>query len=241
MKTSFLLVFLLVTFVLVGSCSGDKKAWVENLSAAEKKEFVSGNIPEERIENLKKGVSFYSRDVERTIKSSKQTGIYYRMLALEYMSLEMYNEALKNIEKAVEYFPTSPMLFYYGAVSSAQMSKAVFDNERASEYLETAEQYYLRAIALDPVYNEALYGISVLYIFEMNKPFAAEPFLERLIARSRTNYDAMFMLARVRILKGETDKAIELYSSIEENAKDDAVRAKAKENRMKVVGGYTNG
>jgi len=226
---------------MMSSCDGEKSAWIDNLSAAEKREFESGEIPEERIENLKKGISVYRQDVERTVKDSKQIGIYYRMLTLEYMSLEMYNEALKSAGQAVRYFPTSPLLFYYGAVSSAQMSTAVFDGEEAGDYLNTAEEYYLKALSLDPGYNEALYGLSVLYIFELGRPLDAEEYLERLVSLSRTHYDAMFLLSRVKIIKGDIEAAVDLYSNIEENAKDDEIRRQAANNRRQLLGGLSNG
>ncbi len=232
----YLVVILIIPFLVLNGCKGEKKAWVENLSAAENKEFENGSIPEERIDNLKRGVDFYKNEVERTVKASKQIGIYYRMLALEYMSLEMYNEALKSIESAVEYFPTSPLLYYNGALASAQMSKTVFNDLKSEHYIETAEKYYLKALMLDPGYVEALYGLSVLYIFELDRPAEAEPLLERLLSRSSSRYDAMFLLARVKILMGEVDQAVELYSTIEEGASDDNTRMKAKENRMKIIG-----
>ena len=241
MKRYLLSAFIILIAVTLVSCGGDKKAWMDGLSAAEKREFSEGAIPEERIENLKKGISFYEAEVERTVKASKQIGVYYRMLALEYISLEMYNEALKSIEKAVEYFPTSPTLYYNGAISAAQMTQAVYNEQRVGDYLDIAEQYYLRALALAPGYTEALYGLSVLYIFELNRPFDAEPLLERLLAGGSSNFNAMFLLARVKILRGETDAAEELYSTIEEKAPDDETKQKAKDNRMRIAGGYGNG
>ncbi|HAK45373.1 MAG TPA: hypothetical protein DCO79_05570 [Spirochaeta sp.] len=241
MKRYLFITAVILTVTLISSCGGEKKAWMDGLSAAEEREFSSGKVPAERIDNLKKGISFYEGDVERTIKASKQIGIYYRMLALEYMSLEMYNEALKSIEKAVEYFPTSPMLYYYGAVSAAQMMQTVYDEHNAGIYLSMAEHYYLRALSIDPGYTEALYGLSVLYIFELNRPFDAEPLLERLLAGGSANFNAMFLLARVKILLGETDAAEELYSNIEEKAPDEETKQKAKDNRMRIVGGYNNG
>ena len=240
-KKLFLTFIMILLPSLLISCGGERSAWVDNLSAAEKKEFESGDIPEERIENLKKGISAYEKEVERTVKASKQIGIYYRMLTLEYMSLEMYNEALDSTAQAVKYFPTSPLLYYYGAVASAQMSTAVFDEGEIGGYLTLAEDFYLRALTLDPNYNEALYGLSVLYIFELNRPLDAEPLLERLVARSGRNYDAMFLLARVKILSGDVEAAVELYSNIEENAKDDEVRKKAADNRRRLLGGLTGG
>ena len=232
---------LLAAAVLLMSCSGEKKAWLETLSSAEKREFESGKVPEQRIENLKKGISFYESEVERTVKASKQIGIYYRMLTAEYMSLEMYNEALKNAENSIKYFPTSPLLYYYGAVSAAQMAESVRNPSERKQYLDVSEQYYLRAVGLDPVYTEALYGLSVLYIFELDRPLDAEPLLETIMRRSRTNFDAMFLLARVRILKGDVEGAVELYSVIEEKSPDDEQKRSAADNRRRLLGGAANG
>ena len=237
----FMLLAIISFLMVTVSCDSEKKTWLKNLLPAEKSEFRSGDIPEERIENLEKGIAFYEGEVERTIKASKQIGIYYRMLALEYMSLEMYNEALKSLEQAVTYFPTSALLYYYAAVSAAQMINAVMDSEQAGSYLNKAEKLYLRAIALDPRHSQALYGLSVLYIFELNRPLDAEPLLERLINTSRVNYDAMFLLARVKILKGEIDAAIDLYSKIEEGASDEEVKRKAIDNRRQLLGGFADG
>jgi tetratricopeptide (TPR) repeat protein len=231
----------LILLFCLSACSSEKSAWFDNLSAAEKKEFKSGDVPEERIENLKKGISAYEQEVERTVKASKQLGIYYRMLTLEYMSLEMYNEALKSVAQAVKYFPTSPLLYYYGAVSSAQMSTAVLDKAESGDYLTHAEDYYLRAISLDPGYKEALYGLSVLYIFELNRPLDAEQLLERLVSRSSSHYDGMFLLARVKIIKGDIEAAVDLYADIEENAKDDEIKKQASANRRQLLGGFTGG
>ena len=238
----YLIIFLtLIALVLPSGCSKGRGIWLDNLTAAEKKEFEGGEIPEERIENLKEGISAYTKEVERTVKASKQIGIYYRMLVLEYMSLEMYGEAVKAAEEAVRYFPSNQLLYYYAAVSSAQMSMAVFDEEEKGRLIIAAEEHYLRALRLDPSYKEALYGLSVLYVFELNRPFDAEPLLERLVSLSSKNWDAMFLLARVKIIRGDVEAAMDLYMIIEEGAKDTEAREKAAENRRRLLGGFTGG
>ncbi|MDC7127035.1 MAG: hypothetical protein PQJ46_15790 [Spirochaetales bacterium] len=237
MRKGLFLFFGIISVMFLFSCQNDKKIWFNKLSAADKKEFTSGDIPEERIKNLKKGIESYQKEADRTVKATKQIGIYYRMIALEYMSLEMYGEALKSFEMAIQYFPTSPMLYYKAAVAAGQMTLAVYDADDDSYYFDKSEKYYKRAITLDANYKEALYGLSVLYIFELNKPLDAEPLLEHLCDISKSNFDARFLLARVKVLKGDTDSAVDLYSYIEENSRDDEMRIKAKENRINVLGG----
>ncbi len=237
MKTFFRTAIILIILLPALSCSGERSTWLDNLTAAEKKEYKTDQIPEQRIDELKQGIKEYEAEVARTVKAAKQIGIYYRMLALEYMSLEMYNEALNSLEQAVKYFPTSPMLYYYAAISAGQMKEAVFSKQEADSYIAEAEKMYLRAVNLDPGYKEALYGLSVLYVFELERPLDAEPLLERLVSMEQKNFNAMFLLARVKVVKGDYDSAVDIYMDIESRTADEEVKAKAADNIRQLSGG----
>ncbi len=237
MKIFFRTAIILILLFPALSCSGERSTWLDNLTAAEKKEYKTDQIPEQRIDELKQGIKEYEAEVGRTVKAAKQIGIYYRMLALEYMSLEMYNEALKSLEQAVKYFPTSPMLYYYAAICAGQMKEAVFTKQEADAYLAEAERMYLRAVNLDPGYKEALYGLSVLYVFELERPLDAEPLLERLVSMEQKNFNAMFLLARVKVVKGDYDSAVDIYMDIESRTADEEIKAKAADNIRQLSGG----
>jgi tetratricopeptide (TPR) repeat protein len=84
---------------------------------------------------------------------------------------------------------------------------------------------------LDPDYGDALYGLSVLYVFELDRPQEAEGLLERLLRIESKDIDARFLLARVYYGLGKLENAIELYREIERLSDTEQVREQARSGR----------
>ena len=125
----------------------------------------------------------------------------------------MYGEALKYLEKALEFYPENDVIiFYLCAASSARLAKAKVNRPAAQELFQEAENYYLRALELDNNFSQALYGISVLYIFELDRISDAEPYLDRLLEKESKNTSAMFLLARVYVYQERIEEAVNCTS-----------------------------
>ena len=75
---------------------------VNNDSTLKKKRNNNEKVSKERIKELEDGIKEYSKDVERVVKANAEIGVYYRMIALEYLDLKMYKFALKNLEKSMQ-------------------------------------------------------------------------------------------------------------------------------------------
>ncbi|MBN2051257.1 MAG: tetratricopeptide repeat protein, partial [Spirochaetales bacterium] len=105
-------------------------------------------------------------------------------------------------------------------------------------YLEKAEFYYRRAIELKNNYVDALFGLSVLYVFEMNKPGEAKPLLEEALLYSGTDIQVMFLLARVYAELGDVDAAVALYEKIAETTEEDSQRREAEDNKRRLLDEY---
>ena len=73
--------------------------------------------------------------------------------------------------------------------------------------LASAQTAFLRALEFNPRYGRALYALSVLLVFEMDRPEDAGPYLTRLLEIEKQNVDAMFLLARVRYSEGRLEDA----------------------------------
>lgn len=189
-----------------------------------------GTPDDEEIQELKDGIAAYRKEAERTIKASQDLGTYYRLLASEYMVREMYGQALESLEKAVEYYPAKTVLFYYAGICAGQMSKAALAPEKAQEYRDRAERSYKRALSLDPEHEGSLYGLSILYLFEMDRPFDARPLLERLLKKRASHFEAMLLLARVYWVEGKRDEAAALYERIINESGDEELKRKASDN-----------
>ena len=176
---------------------------------------VQGEVSVQRVEEIEREVRRYRKEVQRTVDASGQLAVYYKMLAVEYMRGAMYAAAYDSLEQATAIQPENPILFYYSAVCAARMSKAQVISEERAGWLDRSELLYRRALALDPDYDAALYGLSVLYVFELQRPQEAEDLLERLLSVESKEIDGRFLLARVYYSLGKLENAIELYRQIE--------------------------
>ena len=226
---------LIVCLVLTSCARMDRDdALVEQLAQMEGQ--AEAEVSMQRVEELQREIRVYRKEVERTVDASGQLAVYYKMLAVEYMRGAMYAAAYDALEQAIEIQPENPILFYYSGVCAARMSKAQVIREDRMLWLDRAEALYRRAITLDPGYAAALYGLSVLYVFELDRPEEAEDLLEKLLTLESKEIDGRFLLARVYYSLGKLENAIELYREIESLSDVKENRERALENRKQIEG-----
>jgi len=222
---------------LVGSLSGCARADRADAMADQLVEMEGGadrEVSIQRVEEIEREIRRYHKEVDRTVDATGELGVYYKMLAIEYMRGAMYGAAHDALEQAIAIQPENPILFYYSAVCAARMGKAQVISEDRQRWLDRSEALYRRAITLDPSYADALYGLSVLYVFELGRPEEAEDLLERLLAVESKEIDGRFLLARVYYSLGKLENAIELYREIESLTDVKQTREKALESREQV-------
>jgi len=193
------------------------------------------------VEELEDAINKYQKRVEDIIMAEQQTGIWYKMLGSRYLDNQMYGKALESFQKATEYYPANQNLFYYVGVCAGFMAQQALDygaigsTAQKYNYLKLAEEAYLRAIELDPSYARALYGIGVLYVFELEEPDKAIPFLEKLLKIETKNTDAMFVLANAYYSTYDFDKAVKMYDLIIETTTSAEKKAQAEANKKTVL------
>lgn len=193
------------------------------------------------IEELTEAIGKYQNRVEDIINAETRVGIWYKILATRYLDNGMYGKALETFRKAIEYYPENQNLYYYVGVCAGYMAKSALDYEatgsRAARdrYLDLAETSYLRAIGLQQDYYRALYGLSVLYIFELNRPEDAIPYIERALDIERKNVEAMFVAARAYYMTGKYDEAIDMYDRILSLSPDKERKAQAEANKSMII------
>ncbi len=232
-----LLVSAAVLVVLPSSCNQTRQNVYSKMVELERPEYKGKDMPEEKIKEIQEAIKRYESVADRTIEANQQLGHYYKLLAVKYLDREMYGLALESLEDAIFYNPENPVLFQLGAVCSARMAKSAMDSQKREQYFLRAEKYYNRAIELDARYVDALYGLAILYVFELDRPFDAAPLLERVLRIQKKNSDAMFLLARVYVQSRRIEEAIELYETIEETSTDEFRKSKAAANRRQLLEG----
>ncbi|UCF97634.1 MAG: tetratricopeptide repeat protein [Spirochaetaceae bacterium] len=191
-------------------------------------------VSAQRLEEIEREIQRYRKEVERTVDAMGQLGSYYKMLAVEYMRGGMYGAAYDALEQAIAIYPENSILFFYSGVCAARMSMAEVIAEDRQQWLERSEALYRRALALDPGYDDALYGLSILYVFELDRPEEAEGLLVRLLADQSKEIDGRFLLARVYYSLGKLESAIEVYRDIESLSDVAEKRQEARDARVQI-------
>jgi len=233
-KISVSIIFTLVLFCFT-SCG------VSNKSILRHQKMEEGVSNPTTIEELKDAIDKYKDRVADIQLAQSQIGIWYKILGTRYLDTKMYGEALKCFQEALKYYPDNQNLYYYVGVCAGYMSHAAMDfggsgsTEVKYNYLKLAEEAYTRAITIEDRYVRALYGLGVLYVFELDEPQKAIPHLEKALSIDTKNLDAMFVLARAYYSTYEFDKAADMYDKIINTTKSPETKATAEENKKTVL------
>ncbi len=195
-------------------------------------------------EELKEAIAKYDKRAIDLATTQAQEGVWWKILGTRYLDEQEYGKAYECFQQAVEIYPNNANLYFYLAVCAGYISHAKEDWNATADgtaavmkqrYLRTSETAYLRAIAINPNYYRALYGLGVLYVFELNESEKAIPYLEQYMNAQVKDTDGMFVLARAYYDNLEFDKAVALYDRIIEiNPNADKV-AQAEANKKKVL------
>jgi len=227
---------LLASAVLLGSCGKD--ADLKKIFDLEERSMKGA--PPSAIEDLKKGIAEFSKEADRTIAAKESLGSYWRLLSVRYLEKRMYIEAYEAAKEALKYYPDNTGLYYTIGLGLSYQAKIDSVSGAAAaplarERLASAETAYLRALEFNPRYGRALYALSVLYVFELDRPEDAGPYLTRLLEIETKNVDALFLLARVRYMEGRLEDAANLYDTILAVTKVEEKKQQAQENKKTVL------
>ena len=230
MKKRFCFVIITLLLILIlGSCN--KVASIRRLQELE--EGVSN--PNTEAE-LKDAIRKYEKRVDDIIIAEGRIGIWYKILGSRYMDQKMYKKALKAFQSALEYYPENPNLFYQAGLAASLTAKNSLDFEltgtdiEKKRYFDLAASAYNRALEIDSKHSKAVYALSVLYIFELNRPAEAIPILEKIAEWEKKPIDHLFLLGTAYYMTGENEKAIAVYERIIEISSSAEKKAKAESN-----------
>jgi tetratricopeptide (TPR) repeat protein len=199
-----------------------------------------GNGPPETIEGLRTAINAYEAKIELHVKDAAQAGVYWKILAYRLQDKGLHGEALEALERAISYNPVDSALHCMVGISAGIVAKSALNFEGSpgnltrDNYFTLSENGYLRAISLDERYVKPLYGLGVLYTFELGRPREAIPYLLRCLEIS-PDVDTMFVLARSYYMIESYQEAVAVYERIVEFTKDPDKRNEAQSNRQRVL------
>ncbi|MDR2482106.1 MAG: tetratricopeptide repeat protein [Treponema sp.] len=203
---------------------------------------VSSNAIPTSVDELKKAIGVYEQRMESYLQDADKAGSYWKILATRLQDKKLHREALAALERGIAYNPEDPTLQYLTGVSAAMTAKSALDFDGNSgsgtRYYALAESAYLNAIKMDAQYTRPLYGLGVLYVFELEQPASAVPHLRRLLELRPSDIDGMFVLARAYVMLEDYEAAMDMYDRIISTAKDKTRRNEAEQNKRIIMEQY---
>jgi len=197
--------------------------------------------PPETIEGLRQAIALYEDQIERNVREGAQTGVYWKILSIRLADKNMHNDALAALERAIYYNTEDTILYYLTGISAAKVAKSIVgfsagDEREKERYFRLSENSYLRALEIDVTYIKAMYGLAVLYVFELDRPQDAISYLERYLTIQSSDVSAMFVLARAYYMTENFSKAVEQYDRIVSRTKDQKIKEEALINKDTIQG-----
>ncbi len=230
------LVLVLGIAVAVSGCERQGSI-VRNLADLERDQYPGGTVPAERIEELEALVEERREEVSSALQAAARTATALRHLALEYARMQFYGPALDAFEEAVRIEPRNAGLLFWAGAMSAQLAKVQGAASERDRYLQMAQRYYSRSVEIEPRHTESLYGLGVLYHFEMGRHVAALEITQQLVEVEPKHIQGLFLLARIQTTLGDIDDAVATYEQILENASDQESKEQARRNVALLTGG----
>ncbi|MBU0927472.1 MAG: hypothetical protein KKA67_06960 [Spirochaetes bacterium] len=222
----------------LGSCGDDKQNFLEQMFDIDARS--SKNAPPSTVEELKDGIAKYGKDVEKTALAMEKVGTYWRMLAVKYLEKGLYGDAYDAAVVALRHYPDSAGLYYVVGLSAAFLSKTAAaepggGGASRAAWLATSEGSYKRSLEINPTSSRSLYGLAVLYTFEMENHEAAIAPIEALLSAETNNIDALFVYARALYGSGRLQEAADAYDRIISATTIEAKKKQAADNKKRAL------
>lgn len=217
--------------LLVAGCGNEPDAALEMLIATEGRTYEGQEVPDERIDELRREIRRYDSLVEETVDQMAHVATFQKLLADEYLRRQMYGPARDALQRALDLQPDNAILYYLAAVATARSADAAMNPGERDARLDDAQTLYDRALARDPNYKEALYGMAILVGIERDDPAAALSYVERLSALETGDVAVRFLYANLLVRVGATAQAASIYDDLASNAPSAEQRDRAATNR----------
>ena len=210
MKKTFTFICLVLTVLSLTACRpGRNKELAERVYELE----AAGNPEEEpeKIREIKKEINRWEDELNDAIDAARHTGRYYKTLGLKYMDYKMFGPAAESFSRALEITPENARVYYYRAVANGRLAVSRDDAQQSAEELLSVERDYKKAIDLEPRFMSPYYSLAVLYIYELERPFEAAPYLDKYLEVERSDGRALLLYGQLLEQMDRPEEAMDIY------------------------------
>ncbi|AHE62632.1 hypothetical protein [Borrelia parkeri] len=202
---------------LVISCGDESKEKV-NLGLRIREIEIAGGGSLEKIEVYKEFVDKEEQNILKIINSIDKKARFFSLIGLELIRLGQYGPAIEYFNKNLEYGPDNHLSHFYIGVSSYNLAKGIETREKVREYFILAEDSFLKSISIKDDFKEAIFALSTMYVYDLDKQLEAKGYLSRLESMGE-DYFEFFMLRGANYYSlGDFDNALLFYKKAKDKA-----------------------
>lgn len=228
-KTTIIVVFGLVILLLASCDNRDFKDPAALNELAEMEFGTKDNEPKD-IAKLKEQILSAKEDIRALKAATGRLASFYNALGEEYRRLGMFAPALEAYQNSLDITGGNHAVLYKAGLMAAQLYKLEVDPAKSEALLAATIKYYQNAIQLGNDYEEALYALAVLELFERKDLQTAKDLVYRALAKAPEWSQALFLAARIAVEEGNNVRAMELYRKIMDVAHSDEEKMQAQTN-----------
>ncbi|WP_024653966.1 hypothetical protein [Borrelia persica] len=219
-------------FLLI-SC-GDAAKEKSNLGLRIREIELSGGGSAEKIEVYKEFINREEHNVLKIINSIDKKARFFSLIGLELIRLGQYLPAIEYFNKNLEYGPDNYLSHFYIGVSSYNLAKGMQAKEKIDEYFTLAENSFLQSISIKDDFKEAIFALSTMYVYDLDKQLEAKGYLNKLESMGE-NYFEFFMLRGANYYSlGDFNNALLFYNK----AKSEASSQEQKDGVARIINDF---
>jgi tetratricopeptide (TPR) repeat protein len=192
---------------------------------------------DENYNKLKKDIEKYSRILDEKIDAAEKLGTYHKLIGLKYLDYSMYGLALEAFEEALAIYPENPNVLYNAGLTSARLSKTEASEIDSRTLMDKAVRYYKASLSVNNRFSSPMYGLAILYVYELDQPELAIPLMEAYNKIQKSSMNGRFLLAAAYYASGNEGEAVDVYNTIIDISENDVEIESARENRNAILRG----
>lgn len=240
-RTFIYLALIVLASYSLTACRKADPGLLERMSRMEE-----NNIEQKSIENdewnvqMKKDIIHFSKILDEKVEAGEKLGTYYKLIGLKYIDYGMYHLALDAFEEALAIYPENPNVLYNAGMAAARLSKTAGSEADSKAFLDKAVRYYKASLSINNRFSSPMYGLAILYVYELNQPEMAIPLMELYNTIQKSSMSGRFLLASAYFASGRESNAVDVYNYIIEKSEDDREVESARNNRNNILRGDNN-
>ncbi|QFP42021.1 hypothetical protein F9Y90_02755 [Borrelia miyamotoi] len=209
--------WVLIFLFLVISC-GDESKEKTNLGLRIREIELAGGSSLEKIEVYEEFIDKEEQNILRIVNSIDKKTRFFSLIGLEFIKLGQYGSAIEYFNKALEQGPDNYLSHFYIGISSYNLAKGMQTRDKIEEYFILAENSFLKAIAVKDDFNEAIFALSNMYVYDLDKQLEAKGYLSRLESMGENCFEFFMLRGANYYSLGDFDNALLFYNKAKSKA-----------------------